>query len=780
MKPTAVQTPLSLLPLPLLLLSPLLGVGCLAREGASPPRASEATAGESAPEQMVAEEPQLLPQRPGKADKEMARSVVRRGRGKEEKKGKDSDRRDEADQAPEEPGDAQGEAPTRAWFPETFLFEPLVVTDAQGRGKVEVAVPDRLTSWRVLGLAHARNGSQAGAETRFLGTLPAYVDPVVPPFLTVGDEVRLPVLLVNTTGEALSRPLEVRAGQAASGGLSTTVEIPAGGSRVETLLLRAERAGEAELRASLGGADAVLRRLPVLPGGRPRELKASGTLAAPRSFVLSAPSDLDRQSARVRLLVFPGALALLRAELSSVAGREGLYSDAYALQLAGRAPALLAALNADPAEVEPLRRLSLLATQRVVRHARTPGLAEASVLAEAALAHPDNPVLVRLGERMAATVAAAQRPDGSFGGGEGWTLQRLLVVGAEATRAVAAAAPLSAAAQRRAQGVRLRGSGAFERNLQRVDDAYTAAAILASGVLTGPTADKLRGIVRQAVTQREDGSRYLEVGEGVVRPDGLLPAEVEATALAVLALQGDGEAAPWLADLGASLLAGYVPGVGWGDGRTNQAALAAVQLLFKDPLPGSVAISLKMDGRTVATDTLQPQKQKELLALEAPAGDAAGVHTWSVQAEPAVPGLGFALSLRCWVPWKKEPAAGGLELGVQLPPRLVAGQPAEAVLSAIAPAQQPLVVRHALPAGVQADLPSLAALVSAGEIGSFGTEDGAVILQVPPRQPGQLVRLRYRLIPTLTGTLYSTASSVAIAGRPEAVFHLPPQAWRVD
>ncbi|MCK6551511.1 hypothetical protein L6R52_37090 [Myxococcota bacterium] len=72
----------------------------------------------------------------------------------------------------EEGGGGEPSAPARAWFPETFLFQPLVPTDETGRAKVEVLVPDRLTTWRVLALAHSRDGAQAGAEASFLGTLP--------------------------------------------------------------------------------------------------------------------------------------------------------------------------------------------------------------------------------------------------------------------------------------------------------------------------------------------------------------------------------------------------------------------------------------------------------------------------------------------------------------------------------------------------------------------------------------------------------------------------------
>ena len=82
-----------------------------------------------------------------------------------------------------------------------LLFRPLAVLMITGAAVVPVRVPDRLTTWRVLALAHSRTGAQGGAVTSFLGTLPTYVDPVVPAFLIKGDEVRLPIQVVNTTAK---------------------------------------------------------------------------------------------------------------------------------------------------------------------------------------------------------------------------------------------------------------------------------------------------------------------------------------------------------------------------------------------------------------------------------------------------------------------------------------------------------------------------------------------------------------------------------------------------
>src|SRR2546423_10908077 len=134
-----------------------------------------------------------------------------------------------------------------------------------------------------------------------------------------------------------------------------------------------------------------------------------------------------------------------------------------------------------------------------------------------------------------------------------------MVAAAACARAVRAAAA-SPADRQRATRVSLRARGAFERNLPRIEDPYTAAAVLASGATDGITRDKLRERLRKAIRQNEDGSRAVPVGRGVLRADGVVPSEVEATALAVLGLRDDPAAQPAIADLGARLLSAYDPG----------------------------------------------------------------------------------------------------------------------------------------------------------------------------------------------------------------------------
>lgn len=673
-----------------------------------------------------------------------------------------------------EGGDEAQTARTRSYFPETFLFEPAVLTDNSGTANLTVRVPDRLTTWRILALAHSRDGAQAGAEASFVGTLPAYVDPIVPAFLYSGDEAHLPVQVVNTTGEAFTRTLRVEASGAAKALSQGPVKVEAWSAKVEQTILKANKPGAVLLRASLGDKDAVERTIPVLPTGRPLTERRGGTLAAPRTVEIELPENADPDSTSARLLVFPGALAILRAELGAASLRAGAASDAYALLLAGRGPALSKALGGETDE-KSMRAMAIVAGQRAIRWGRSPDTLTAALFTEAALSHPDNPVISRLGERLAQTLASSQRPDGTFEGGSGWTLQRLLVTTAECTRAARVIPEgADARAKQRAQRVGLLAEGAFERNFERVEDGYTAAAIAASGAVEGSLLERLRKKIRDKVRSDSDGAKTLPIEEGVVRSDATVPSEIEATALAVLALDGDKEAEKLLPDLGARLLGAYDPRYGFGDGHTNLIALRAVLALFKDPLPSKVKVVLAIDGRPVSEGLLEGTKLKDVLALDAALPSAKGSHKYSITAEPPVAGLGYSLTLKTHVPWEKEEPSG-IELEVTVPKDMSAGRAVDVVIEAAAPQGQTSEVVLSLPAGVQLDKGALDVLQSSATITSYELADGSATLRLPV-MPSGAFRAVVKAIPTIAGTLHSGASTISMA---TSTYLLPPIVWNV-
>lgn len=666
------------------------------------------------------------------------------------------------------------EVATRAWFPETFLFEPLVETDAQGLASVPVKVPDRLTTWRVLALAHSREGSQAGAVTSFLGTLPSYVEPVVPPFLYAGDSVRLPIQVVNTTGSDLSQALAVSAVGGTLSSKGATVKVGAGGSAVEYVTLTTSRPGQVVLTATLGDTDAIKREIDLKPAGLREVQQKGGTLAQPRSFTLTGPAGAIPGTERVQVQVYPGALGLLRSELSAAPGRGGVAEDAYLLQLLGRAPALLRSLGAEPDE-KVIRELRLIATQRVMGHARAPSVDAAALLTEAALSHPDDPVLSRLGARLATQLANQQRPDGTCDGATGWTLQRLLVSTSECLRAVRTfdATP---EAKQRVTVVTLKASGAFERNVARVDDGYTAAAILASGATLGAAEEPLRKLVLEHLVADGDGKR-LDVEQGVVRADGVTPSSSEATAMAILALR-DVKDAP-LADLGTYLLSGYSAWRGWGDGRANLVALRAATQLFKDPVPDHVRITLSRDGQPVTSGDFDAKALERSLHLDADATGSAGAHEWTLAAEPAVPGMGYALQLVSYAPWHGADTQG-LTLTTELPKAMHAGRPAVLELQAAVPTLMYAKLELPLPAGVQPDVAALDRLVAEQVITRFETEDGLLTLHFFQSTPGAVWKASVPVTPTLSGSLQSGPSRLVDEHNVNRGGTFAPLRWTIE
>jgi hypothetical protein len=662
----------------------------------------------------------------------------------------------------------------RDWFPSSFLFDPLVATDESGHARVDVKVPDTLTTWRVLALAHARNGAQAGAVSRFVGTLPSYVDPVVPSELRVGDEVRLPIMVVSSEAQPASVPLQIQAEGAALSGAPQAVRIAAAGTQVELITLKANEPGTLTLHAILGGADDVTRTVPVRPDGRPITEHRSGTLAGSRELAITLPDDAREPGANAHLTAYPGALAIVRSELAHAETRGSSIADhAYALLLAGNAPTLLKSMG-GAADDQLLRRLTLEASQLAVADARTEGATLDPALVEAALAHREDRVLSQLGERLCEQLAETQLPDGTFG--DEANVQRMLVTTAEAVQAIRAG-DRSSTGRARAAGASVRVEGAFERYLAQIEDPYTAAAVAASGVMPPGLMERLRDVIRAAVTTDESGARRLTLPDGLQRADGAKPNEIDASALALLALDPQQDAA-LRADLGSVLLASYSPASGWGDGRTNLVALRAVVDFFKDPMPERITVKLLVDGAPLAQGSLDA-RHGDLLALDAPLRASWGRHTWSISAEPPVAGLGFSLDVTAYRRWKAADEIDGLRMESTVPKGLHVGDPAEIAVRVSAPASEPLTVHYALPPGVQPVKTSLDELEQSADVREYSVEGQSIRLDLPGVEEGRTTTLHFKVMPTLAGRLHPDASRLALNSKTERVSWVPSPVWEI-
>lgn len=85
----------------------------------------------------------------------------------------------------------------REFFPETFIFEPALITDARGEARLSVTMPDAITTWRVTSFASSQQGQLGSVLSSLKVFQEFFVDIDLPVALTEGDEISIPVALYN-------------------------------------------------------------------------------------------------------------------------------------------------------------------------------------------------------------------------------------------------------------------------------------------------------------------------------------------------------------------------------------------------------------------------------------------------------------------------------------------------------------------------------------------------------------------------------------------------------
>lgn len=672
--------------------------------------------------------------------------------------------------SPAEPDDQEadakpdGEGPqerTRAWFPEAFLWQPLVATGADGTATVPFTVPDSLTTWRVLALAHDRSGQQTGAVATFDSTLPVYVDPVVPGWLFAGDRLSLPVQVMNNTTEPVSGVLTVEAAGPVSGLGTASIDLRAGASDVRALPLVATGAGEAVLTArwQAGGAsDAAERRIPVLPAGRPVVNTTGGTLTDRRALQVAGARGADPATEELEVVLFGGPLAVVQAELARLAGGGRPTNAAYGFALTGQAEGLAAAAGTE-LSADALRKVRLLAWQRVVREARAADAGRATDLLQAMqgelgveAAGPVRTALVR-------AVVDGQRADGTWGRRPSSPLQEVLVNTAWSGRVVPADQ----------QAARLRAGAGLERFLHEVKDPYTASVLVASGLLDPDAVARLRELVAAGVVRDDAGVPRVDVPAGVVNAWAFRPSPAEAAAFAVLALE-DG---PDRRDLAAALLSGWSATGGFGAGPADPLALEAVVAALP-ATPAASAVRVLAGGVEVAAGRFDPARPGEPLVLTS--RPEAGAELELV-AEPPLAGVAFVATRRSWVPWSAADRVPGVDVAVT-PSALAVAAEGRVLVEVSAPSGRRVTVEVPLPAGAAPDVASvLAANPGLGADRLAATTD-RVVWTTTPFEPAAAQRLVLPVTPAFAGE-FSTAPVLVSVDGGGAVPVRPPR-FRVE
>jgi hypothetical protein len=216
----------------------------------------------------------------------------------------------------------------RQFFPETLFWLPELTTDANGHAQVQVPIADSITTWRISVLASDQDGNLGSAEVGMKVFQDFFVEPDLPRFLTVGDEVAVPVSIFNYLETAQEINLEV-----AQAGWFEFVETPTLRFTVEAnevmaayLPIRVIGFGQHEFQVTATGSamsDAVVRQVEVLPDGKPMAVAESGKLTTTQRFAIDLPANTIPGTGRVAVKIYPGVISQV------IDGLEGMLQQPY-------------------------------------------------------------------------------------------------------------------------------------------------------------------------------------------------------------------------------------------------------------------------------------------------------------------------------------------------------------------------------------------------------------------------------------------------------------------
>ena len=85
----------------------------------------------------------------------------------------------------------------RTNFAETAFFYPNLRTDANGEVSIEFTLPESLTEWKFMGLAHTKEMDYGSLEDEVVASKDFMLQPNLPRFVRVGDQVSISASLIN-------------------------------------------------------------------------------------------------------------------------------------------------------------------------------------------------------------------------------------------------------------------------------------------------------------------------------------------------------------------------------------------------------------------------------------------------------------------------------------------------------------------------------------------------------------------------------------------------------
>jgi len=574
----------------------------------------------------------------------------------------------------------------RQFFPETLYWVAEAITDESGHLTLDVPLADSITTWRLTALASSQEG-KLGATTYGIRVFqPFFVDIDLPPSLTAGDEVRVPVAVYNYLAEPQTVQLELSVdGPLANIQSSNIQSLTIAGNDIEVVYWTIQAAGHGTGRLTLtaysdAASDAIARDIRVEPDGSEVRESLSNRLGEGVEIELSLPEMAVAGTGRLEVRLYAGPMAQLLQGLTSMLQMptgcfeqtsSANYPNALILASGARRGAGLrpeVKLQAETFLAMGYQRLlayevegggfSLFGDAPASLMLTAYGLMEFSDMARV---YPVDPAVIA---RTAEWLFDQQASDGAWDPHAlGYTHHESWNALADARLPTTAYVAWSLTEAGYRDDPRLQFAFNYlSRNLDKAGDAYVLA--LVANALTA--ANGRNATAGQAVDQLADLAQWEgDAAHWTSRTESFsgavgASAGLETTALATYALLRDGRHLD-LADAGLLYLVQQQDTRGgWGTTQATVLALKAFNLAGGEgrEAEGEATVEVYLDGQLAREVSITPENADVLHTVYLD-GVEAGTHRLKLAVEGDESSLLYQAVLAYYVPWASAPSPTG-------------------------------------------------------------------------------------------------------------------------
>jgi hypothetical protein len=270
----------------------------------------------------------------------------------------------------------------REYFPETLLWRPEVLTDDKGHAQLKFPLADTITTWKLSAVASTINGELGSSEKSIRAFQPFFVEHDPPRFLTIGDEIALPVVLRNYLDRRLQVSVEMKPAPwfALQSSATLKTEIAPKDSARNIFRFKAvetvKQGRQAVHAIGADASDAISRSVTVRPNGEEKTASVSQIFADTANLDLHVPENAIPGSMQTNLKIYPNLTAHVLESIEAILERpygcgEQTISSTYPSVL------LLKFAKASPSDKSPLlpkaRRYTRMGYERLLSYRSADG-----------------------------------------------------------------------------------------------------------------------------------------------------------------------------------------------------------------------------------------------------------------------------------------------------------------------------------------------------------------------------------------------------------------------